>query len=233
MDYLIIGRGRPVIFFSGFGLKPRFYLPLLSELSLKYKIVIPDLTTTADFFKIDRELLKIFKKEEVGQFVCAVGHSMGAALLMELVLRKQLITKKIVGLDGLFFSFRLSLWHATLKMISDTIDDYRQIINWRNLFLSISDLGINFITNRHYRRIFFQQMSYCKSINLFNQLKLIDQPTLLIWGSRDKIIKVNQAKRVINQLNSGFLKIVPGNHLWFLQNTDNAYLLINQFINEN
>lgn len=230
IKFFIIGKGeKAIIFFHGFGQTPLFYKNFLEYLSSITLVIAPFLS---DLINFDEELIKIkeFLNERKIEKVILIGHSMGASLTIKFFLLNPKIVEKIIIFNGLIIKQNLNLFKSALNLFSDFLFDHNFTFNFSQLVLS----GFNMLKNFFCRnKNFLYQINYCFKINLASELKKINKPVIIFWSKNDHIIKLDNLKKVNKLIKNSQLKIVNGNHIWFVDRPKETVDFINKCIYAN
>ena len=214
LKYQICGRGQPLLLLHGFGVSPLICRPAINELAKDYLTIVPHLSELPSFSNLAILLSRLFDELKIKEKIVIVGHSMGAMLATEFVIKYPERVRKLIISDGLIFPLKKNFFRTASDIICDTLYNFFNPNDWKNLFLSFYEVGRFYLRNPS---IFKCQSDYVMKSSVENKLKNIKIDTLILWGKSDKVIPVKNARKIKEKIPAAKLIIFPGNHIWLLQ----------------
>jgi pimeloyl-ACP methyl ester carboxylesterase len=68
---------------------------------------------------------------------------------------------------------------------------------------------------------------------LLDRLPRLEMPTLILWGARDRVVPLNQARDAATRLRRGSLELVPDcGHLPHVERPDRLAAILDKFLGE-
>lgn len=201
----------PLLILHGWQRTLTEWLPFAEGISEKYKVVLLDLPgfgltpkpekdlDTYDYAEFVKEFLRKLKVEK-----CTIlGHSFGGRVAVFLAAQTSLVSKLILvdsaGLrEKLSFSARIK--QATIKLAS------------RLLPPATANALKNKLGSDDYRSAGAMRKTFVKIVNqdLTDLLPKIKVPTLIVWGSEDSVLNVNQTKTFKRLIPKAKVRVVWG-----------------------
>ncbi len=237
INYEVIGEGKPLLILHGWGSNNNRWQKVGELLAKRgIKVIIPDLPgfgnsdkpSTAwnldDYCEFVAEFTKLFNLEKF----YLLGHSFGGALAVKYSLK---FPEKI---DRLFLVSAACFRRSSFK---------------KKLLYAISKIFkvfsfIPFVKKAFYKFIVGKSdYSYTQGIMRDIYLKIIKEdlsdillqvqvPTTIIWGEKDDVTKIKDARLINKKIKGSHLKIIPGaNHDLNIKAPEELSESIKQFLN--
>lgn len=205
--YEIVGAGEPLLLIHGWGGSSKSLSPISDLLSLKYKLISPDLPGFGLSAKPDPnwgveeyalfliEIIELFKLKPVVFF----GHSFGGALGIYLAAKHPTYIKKLL-LCGASFKRNPPATSEIGKLLGWLPTDVKKLAY--RIFFPGSDLYKVPGLESNFRKIVSRDLTLL--------LPAIKTPTLILWGKNDIQTPVEQAAELHSKIKNSRLKIFPG-----------------------
>ena len=231
------GTGQPILFIHGFASSSYTWTPLIEHLPQNFRFISIDLKGTGYSDKVCDDRLTLFdqaiivkefiKRMDLDDLIL-VGHSMGGiisllALFDEDIskkVKKLILLNSIAGLNRLFdyyvnlkgksFSetgFRLEKEDLTAftlleqmffdkrKIVLERVKEYGSILRLKNAKECLTEIA---------------KQGTITDIQIFyKNVKRISVPTIIIWGEKDKVLDIEYAYFLQNELKDAKFKLIP------------------------
>ncbi len=205
--------GEPVVLVHGFGASKENWLPLLPFLLRRYRVYIPDLPgwgesefhVDADYssdFQVDR--IAHWIESVIAQPVHLVGNSMGGGFSGLVTARhpqwvRTLVLMNAAGIAGTERTpFEQGLAEGKNSLVAH---------NWRGVYQLLSSvmqsriraalltpvMGMDLVARRHVNEFMFHHLIGTPPNEDRPSLSSISQPTLILWGSEDRVLHPSAA----------------------------------------
>ena len=227
---------KTLVFIHGWGVNSKIFETVFYYLKNDFEIYVPDLPGFGNTpiekvmnLKNYAEFVYKFLKEKNVKEPIIIGHSFGGAVatkfsllypgeILKLILvsasairqprRKMILLKKSADILKLFLSEKMR--KLILKLLGYDKMDYAQIEN--------KELKETF------KRVIGE--------DLRPYFHLINTPTLVIWGEKDKITPIAEGKIIAENISGAKLKIIKNaGHFAFLEKPEEFIKLIKEFAN--
>lgn len=236
LNYIIIGKGAPLLFLHGGGVNALTYKKNFELLSQKYQVIAPDipcfgkssipnkLWNFEDFANFFSKFVDFLKLNQV----VLVGHSFGGGIALNLAQKNKKISKLI-----LIDSAGLSPDYSTLKFMYLLVaKTFRGFFLFGNKLVSLAILRYffkemfgNFLSIPKIWKFVFNSI-YMES-DIFDKIK---QPTFIFWGNTDEIFPKKFAQKMNQLISNSKLEYVEGNHDWVILMPQKFFSLISKVI---
>ncbi|MBD3382327.1 MAG: alpha/beta fold hydrolase [candidate division Zixibacteria bacterium] len=254
LSYLQKGRGKPLVFLHGFLGSSYSFRHVFEELSLKNKLIVPDLPGCGQSSKPPRldymvgtqmsivmRLLEQLKLKEV----IIGGVSTGGAVALNFALEYPRMLKKLILVDSFGLKFQ-GRERRTLFGIKLSGDIYAHLSDPEQL-AKVYQRQFN---QKHRptpedREMFTQQSQHknviecaAKMLNSNRMFEVfgiqrIETPTLVVWGERDKILPKNMAERYVRVLpDARYVMIPEAGHLPHEESPEDFLTVVRGFIED-
>ena len=210
INYEIIGRRKkPLLILHGWGNSLREWIPTARQLSSKYKVILVDLPGFGGSTKPDDSwgiyeygdfVEKLLLSLKVRRLIL-IGHSFGGRVGVLLAARKKLI-EKLVLINAAGMETRS--WKGNLTLLLAPL--FRDLPQWiKNWFGSVDYKNAGGL-----RQILVRIVNQ----DLTSEMTKINCPALIIWGEKDLVLPVSQAKKMKSLIKNSVLRIVWGAGHW-------------------
>ncbi|NTV23111.1 MAG: alpha/beta hydrolase [Nanoarchaeota archaeon] len=235
-NYIICGKGKPLLFLHGGGTEARTYPEIIGLLSQSYKVIAPDLPG----FGRSSMPEGIWSFDDYSEFVGAllshlkiksaivVGYSFGAGVAVSLASRSRKV-KSIILLSPPMATGR----HVDKKWIMHTVisEAARNILLIRSMrqarmfFRVAADFISNVVQRRH--NLQSLQDSVIKCLNGCELRMPEDIPTQVIISREDRIFFSQDIENALRNRCETNLTYTDGPHLWVALYPEKAVNLLN------
>ena len=223
LNYTKKGLGKPILLLHGWGASIEVWHKVMQEFSQDYCVYAVDLygfgkssepidnATIYDYTKIVDE----FITSVIGEPVILVGHSFGGRV--GLILGNSLNVRALILVDSAGLKPRFSL------------KKYIKIRQYKRLKQKVS-LGkadkeqLQKFGSQDYKALSSRMKQVFVNVvneDLEKYSKIINKPTLLLWGREDKETPVYMAKKLKRNIKKAKLVLLNGGHYCFLDDFDN------------
>ena len=215
--YERIGRGKSIMLLHGWGDQAIGLVPLSSELAKHYDVIIPDLpgfggtempAEAWDLSNYATFISQFLQKLGIANVYAYIGHSNGGAIAIKGLSDGCLNASKLILLSSSGIrdnNKRISIVKTvtkTGKLITSPLPNSLQIKLRRKLYQTVrSDMLVAEHMNSTFKKIITDDVQADAE-----QLKL---PTLILYGSDDKITPKTYGKRFHKLIKDSNLKIIP------------------------
>jgi len=218
LKYVEQGEGEVILFFHGWGVSPYSCQNLIKALASKYRVIAPFFRSFANFKEDEKIIEKLVDNYEK---VIVVGHSAGGISAVSFSSHFQNKITALILIDSLGAVADKAMLQWTRRWFKESLD----IIIHPD---SLSKLLI---------RDFFYQMHAPHRL-LRDSKFIIDQnielalgfPVLILWGKDDGLIPIENGYNLQKSITGAKLKIVEGNHYWFLKKPQIFIQELNEFL---
>ena len=210
INYEILGEGKPLLVLHGWGSEARKWIKTAEYLAEDFKVIILDLpgfgSSQKPHFIWGLDEYSSFLKDfidylELEDFFL-LGHSFGGSLAAKYALRHPV--KKLILVDAACIR-KKTFKKSFLRFCSKSFESIKNI-SWirKNLYRIVkSDYPASEgIMKEIYLKVIKQDLS--------KDLEKIRIPVLIIWGEKDKITPLSQAKIIQDKIKGSELRIIEG-----------------------
>jgi len=230
--YIDQGRGSTLVLIHGQFGDHLDWDPVLEPLAKRHRVIAVDLPGFGDSDKPEREytgaffvdtLSKLLKKLKV-KHATFVGNSFGGQIAILYALRNSEQVDRLILVDsGGFREFSEQEKEVTRQRFSETavraLTPQIQQAMFAPVFARTSEIQRRYLDKQNaklkradypaYARVLPQTTLLSVSTYLLNDLPKLSVPTLLLWGEQDRIVPPQLARKALEQLPRGELKILP------------------------
>jgi pimeloyl-ACP methyl ester carboxylesterase len=205
LKYLDEGKGEVILFFHGWGISAFSCQNLISTLALEYRVVAPFFRSFANF-KSDEKIIEDLVKT-VGK-VIVIGHSAGGISAVDFASHFPNKIKALILIDclGAVVNKEMSIW--TKRWFRESLDI---IIHPDNLSLTLIK---DFLYQMHAPKRLLKDAKYIINTDVSLSASF---PRLILWGREDYLIPIENGYNLQKAIGGAALKVVEGNHYWFLK----------------
>lgn len=227
-DYRVVGQGEPVMILHGWGSRAEAWSEVQNQISKAgFNVVVPDLigfgqsqtpprgwnmNDYADWF--ENFVGKLAEKHpEFNNRFFLVGHSFGGRISVKIAARHSLELSGLVlcGAAGLKSdtSLKLQIISGVAKSASGLMDRMRL----NKLKDPVRDFYYHLLRQNDYLKVPPTMRDTFRLVieeDLSGCLPMIELPTLIVWGSEDRIVPVKQAYRFHQGIKNSRMEIYPG-----------------------
>lgn len=216
--YQLIGQGEPLVLLHGWGCNWQIWHPLIAGLSDNYQLIIPDLPAfgqSADpplswnSLEYVEWLVAFLTEVSPDSKFTLIGHSFGGKVATLFAVKYPDRVKRLICIDSAGIPDKLTanqLFKQTLVSLIPA--RLKTALSPETRAKILGTLGVSsdhsFSTSKQ-RAILKQVVEE----NIVEQLTLVKQPTLLIWGENDQDTPPHQAKLWQNAIINSQLLIIP------------------------
>ncbi len=209
VNYEVVGKGKPMLILHGWKSCIADWLPFSDQFKSKYRIILVDLPGFGGSSKpnVDWGIYEYFeftKKfiESLGLKKLAVlGHSFGGRVAILLAARTNLV-EKLILVDAA--GMELKSWKAILFSLM------KPFVSW------LPQEVKNRLGSHDYKEAGEMRKIFVKIVNqpLREELAKITTPTLIVWGEKDTILSLKEAKMLHKGIKNSVLRNVWGAGHW-------------------
>lgn len=235
LDY---GEGKQaVLLLHGWGGCAASMLGLANDLSIRYRVIIPDLwgwglsqKPPSDFgiFEYAKGIAELLNQKNLKQ-VCLIGHSFGGRIGLVLASQYPQLISKLILIDSAGVKPKFSL----CKYLK--IKKYKHLKALVERGEKSSDVLSKFGSTDYMQLDEQMQKVFVRVVNqhLNNLLDKIFQPTLIIWGKKDKQTPLYMAKVLHKKIKSSKIIQLKGGHFAYLTEKREVLKAVFKFLEEN
>ncbi len=227
-SYLEAGTGEPVILLHGMGTSAKFWQLSIGTLSARFRVIAPDLAGFGGSAAPPRDgtwpsypswLLSFMDGLGIAK-ANLVGHSLGGAIALRFALDHPLRVSRLVLVDSIGLgSGPMAILSAILFTLpSNPVSRavLRRVLTFGSQKIPLpqaSKKGRQPTFNRGPILRLLAASGWRGLPRIPNEeLRLIRQPTLLIWGERDAVLPVSIASRALSLIPGASLRTVEAGH---------------------
>lgn len=248
--YLEEGKEKNIIvFLHGLGGMADRWLPVFPFLSKKYKIIAPDIIGygksdkpqvdyTIEFFT---QFVVEFLDRLSAQSIFMIGNSLGGQIVAECAARQSQLIKKIVlvspaGIMKKSTPVLDAYISAALYPTPESVKGAYEMMmgTYKQVRQETIDNFISSMTRPNAKMAFISTLLGMKNApSLTEKLQLIKIPTMLLWGSEDKLIPFEYAKQFVGAMkNCYFVEMKGSGHTPFEEEPEKFSNLILDFLSK-
>lgn len=230
--YYTVGEGPPLLFLHGGGAFAMAYEDTLAELAKDFFVIAPDLpcfgessvpNTPWDFSDYAKHLSRFLEDLELSD-VLVVGHSFGGGVAVHLALRNDLVTK-LVLIDALCMRISEPFGKLLRRVV---LNDTKRLFKKEVPEELVEDyVKTNLPRTKKIGKIVKTVKSCVENADL--DLRNYSKPTLIVWADGDKTLPLSYGRKLASEIPGAKLKIVPGDHLYCLDNPQKVASYIRKF----
>lgn len=210
VNYEVCGRGPALLVLHGWRGNLQHWVPVAEKLKDRYKVFVLDLLGFGNSPKPNLDWTIFDYAEFVANFiqelklkkVTVMGHSFGGRIALVLASKYQSLVEKLILVDAAGMEIK-SLKSQLLKIIRPIKHLLPESI--RNKYRSKDYLDAG-----EMKQIFLKTINQ----NLYHELSNIFCPTLIIWGEKDQVLSLQEAKMLKNGIKNSILRIVWNGTHW-------------------
>jgi pimeloyl-ACP methyl ester carboxylesterase len=259
INYAVYGKGKPIVLVHGWTNNWMGWIPLARSLGKRYRLYMIDLPGFGDSdplpkydLKIEARYVSLFIKAMRLKPEAVIGLSMGSMVVAKFGKDYPDLTKKIIIIGGVFksgrkaiaariirrflkFSSGKKIAESTIKKIVDTkISLYvsSKYINMYKFNKSLAD-RYGLIGRRKLTKEAYVQMGVSiAETKLEEILEGYKLPALLLFGEKDRICNISQARRSLKNLrgNFTFSEVCDAGHVVTVEKPDECKEIITSFL---
>ena len=233
INYLIYGKEvkNTIVLLHGWGQNINTMRPLGDALKDDYRVLIidlpgfgasetPDTVWTLDDYAY--AVNQIIEKEKIKKPII-MGHSFGGKLAI--VYASKYDTKKVVLFASpINHNYKVSFKSKVLKAIKK-FPMMENIGNYMKQYIGSTDYKN---ASPMMRDILVKHLS----TDVYDRLKLIKAPTLIIWGDMDAAVSPTVAYEIDGAIEDSGVVMLPGTHYAFLENLGRVVTILKEFVKE-
>lgn len=234
----VVGRGAPLLLLHGLGGSKITWLPLLSALARDHRVIVPDLPGHGESEKPVGDYTPRFHArvlrgvmDELGvERAMVVGSSLGGRIAVELALRSSGRVSALALLDPSVPGLRWRHVMALARVVPSELGSLPVPLRERWMRLAIRRLfarphdvqgGAYALAAQEFIRIYRDpraRVAFLSSLRhiitekpepFFSSLRGIEQPALVIFGDRDRLVPARLGERLVQHLPQATLKVLP------------------------
>lgn len=230
--YLDQGRGSALVLIHGQFGDHLDWEPVLEPLKKRHRVIAVDLPGFGDSGKPEREYTGAFFVDTLSELLkrlrvkhaTLVGNSFGGQIAILYALRHPEQVDRLILVDsGGFREFNEQEKEFTRQRFSETaiwaLTPQIQQAMFALVFARTSATQKRYLDKQNaklqradfaaYARVLPQTILLSVSTYLLNDLPKLSMPTLLLWGEQDRVVPSQLARKALEQLPRGELKIIP------------------------
>lgn len=236
IHYREAGRGEPLLLVHGYMSSLNFFNPVFKELSQRYKVISIDmpgygLSDKRCELNYTKEaaadlIVKFMHQKSISSFNI-LGHSMGGEVSLNVAYKYPEAVKKLILVNSTgYYETPKTKVPAFLQKIACTSFTLHAAMMGRNLYnkqiLSPQYLDAIYSLNSSLpKETIYKINAYNDSGSLKNKISHIHTPTLVIWGSKDRVVPVNHGTKFSENLpNNKFITFTNTGHMPFFEYKD-------------
>ena len=246
----IIGQGQPLVMIHGWGMHSGVWQPLIKRLSAKYMLYLVDLPGMGNSRPVEPYHLYNLA-DEVAEVIPGVsdvlGWSLGGLVAQRIALNQPDRIRRLVLVSATPKFVSTPDWQAgvdpaNFSAFAESVNhDYKaailqfltlQCMQSSDRRATIKQLRASFDTRPTPTQTTLQRaLHILLESDLRAEIVNIRKPTLLIHGDRDTLAPVQAALWMMQQLPTGFLRVISGAaHAPFLSHSELFIEALNQFL---
>ena len=250
ISYWTIGDGPPVVLLHPFPVNHEFWLPVAATLSLRYKLILPDMRGHGDsdvgegpatMDKHATDLTRVMNDADIGR-APLVGVSIGGYALFEFWARYR---GRVAGL-GLFNTKAPAdndeVRAGRLKAASDVLERGTEPFlesmiprvlgqRTRETRPDLVDGALRMMRKMSPQDVAQVQAGMAQRRDYVDAMKTINVPTLIVTGEQDTLTGINEAELLRQHINGSRLQVIPkAGHYSPWEQPDEAAKLLRQFL---
>lgn len=233
INYTLYGnnKGDTIVLLHGWGQNIDMMKPLGNYLKDNYQILIIDLPgfgnsgiptyawNLLDYVKCVREIIL---NEHIANPI-VMGHSFGGKIAL-LYASIYDVKKLVVFASPINHNHKVSLKSKALKSIKklpmmDKIGEHMKKYIGSTDYKNASPIMREILVNH-------------LNTDIYDELKNIKSPTLIIWGENDITVSPNVAYEIKDAITDSGVVILPGTHYAYLENLNRVVDILNSFMEE-
>lgn len=237
--YVELGEGPTIVFLHGAYVRASTYMALLERLGDNFRVIAPDLpgfgdsqtpTTTWSLEKYATWLEGLLTTLQIENSIL-VGHSLGGGIALYFAAKSKRVNQAVV-IDSLGVATtygRLEL--LTRQFILHTLNALSSTNSLGPYLCKTKDFFVNFL-KRPFTFCLIQRILMHAIRSQFPQQFSLTIPLLIMWGTRDEILPLNNALEIKSHAPNSTLVEVDGFHDWLIYEPKKAAKLIIQFVED-
>jgi pimeloyl-ACP methyl ester carboxylesterase len=241
-----IGKGFPLVLVHGFLGSSLMWEPQINYFKKNYRVLTPDLPGFGKSNKVEscssivsmaETIIKALKKKKIEKFYL-LGHSMGGMVVQEII--------KIIGeqIPKLICYGTGPIGEIPGRF--ESMDQSREKLKKMGLKITAQSIAKTWFVKEEKAKYFYLCSNASKATNLktadnalvamknwngLENLKNINNPTLIVWGNHDKSYNFNQIEILNKNIKNSEIKIFKGcAHNVHLEKTDEFNACIEFFL---
>ena len=231
VNYIQYGKGKDLVLLHGWGQNIEMMKPLGDRLEDSYRITIIDLPGfgesdepkevfgVEDYCVVVEEILKKLKVKKPTM----IGHSFGGRVSIIYASRNEIDKLILFGSPCIRHEEKLSLKVKTLKTLKK-VPGLNKLENFAKKHIGSRDYKN---ASEMMRKILVETVNK----DLTNYAKMIESPTLLIWGDNDLEEPVENAQELEKIMKDAGLIVFPNSsHYAYLENINQVVKIIKEFV---
>lgn len=218
LKYLDEGKGEVVIFFHGWGVSPYSCQNLIKTLATKYRVIAPFFRSFANF-KEDEKIIENLVGDH--KKIIVVGHSAGGISAVSFSSHFQNKVKALILMDSLGAVTDKDMSKWTRRWFKESLD----------ILIHPDSLSKTLIRDFFYQMHAPHRLLQDSKFIISQDIKLtFDFPVLILWGKDDYLIPLENGYNLQKSIRGAKLKMVEGNHYWFLKKPELFIKEMEEFI---
>jgi len=206
LKYLDVGEGEIVLFFHGWGVSPFSCQNIIKAIAEKYRVIAPFFRSFANF-KEDEKIIENLVSDH--EKVIIIGHSAGGISAVSFTSHFQAKTKALILMDSLGAVTDKAMSKWTRRWFKESLD----------IIIHPDSLSKTLIRDFFYQMHAPQRLLKDSRYIINQDIKLtLNCPVLILWGKEDELIPIENGYNLQKSISGSTLKVVEGNHYWFLKN---------------
>jgi pimeloyl-ACP methyl ester carboxylesterase len=228
-----------VVLLHGLGATKLSYLPLLPALAREHRVIVPDLPGHGESTKFRAAYTPAYFAEVIGGLLdelgvgrtAVIGNSMGGRIALEVAAEAPARVRGLVLLDPAAAGVPFPLYVRLLRMLPTGVGAVpiplrKRIVAFgiRSLFADPDRLprgaylagADEFIRIYRHGRARVALLSAIRGLMadgedaFWDRMATVDTPTLVLWGSEDRLVPVRMGRRLVRTMPRAELVILPG-----------------------
>jgi pimeloyl-ACP methyl ester carboxylesterase len=216
-NYTVLGQGQPLLILHGWGSNSERWLEVAEPLSKKFKVIIPDIPgfgkseVLQEPWNLNKYVSwadEFVRQLKLGDFYL-LGHSFGGALASKISIKHAQEIKKLFLVSAACIRRK-----TNKKGISARIAKVVKIFSFLPFYTFFRKAVYKFIIRRsdyvYVEGIMKQTYLNVISDDLSFHLPFIKVPTVIIWGDKDEMTPIEDARLINEKIRNSKLVVIPG-----------------------
>lgn len=216
-NYTVLGQGQPLLILHGWGSNSERWLEVAEPLSKKFKVIIPDIPgfgkseVLQEPWNLNKYVSwadEFVRQLKLGDFYL-LGHSFGGALASKISIKHAQEIKKLFLVSAACIRRK-----TNKKGISARIAKVVKIFSFLPFYTFFRKAVYKFIIRRsdyvYVEGIMKQTYLNVISDDLSFHLPFIKVPTVIIWGDKDEMTPIEDARLINEKIRNSKLVVITG-----------------------
>lgn len=226
LTYIITGKGKPLLFFHGFGATIQGFSPLIEELAKTHMVLFPVIYSGPSQLRDwGSTILALLDELNIQQPISIMGYSMGCVPAICSVIDSPQRFERLIIIDGLLHHGIATYLTASAQLSMSLINHILRIPDAHRTTTLVTDFVR---TAWAYPASMLHHVIACSQHQTIEQLPAVSIPTLILWGKSDRVTPPSQAYQVHEKMKGSRLEMVEGDHLWGILHPEQCADILNK-----